>query len=306
MANNEHGTKVAVANMQTRHYKKANLAKIVRLVEEAAAQHADLLVLPECCLQGYPSGTGNHDGDEFVYHYKEAETVPGPSTRAVQEAARDHNLIVIFGMTELAGTLGPGGLLFNSVVTVGRDGVLGVYRKVHTGDLEKQLWQRGTDFPVIDTSIGRIGSLICYDIVFPEAPRTLALRGAEMIAMSTAWAPSSPSNRAFERGYDLLTCCRALENQVWLVVAAQTGTDPDSGAEYLGCSRVVSPTGEVILDLGSDEGLGVASIDVREGIIQARARGWFGQVFLRDRAPESYGAIGDASLYSPPTAPRPA
>ncbi len=83
------------------------------------------------------------------------------------------------------------------------------------------------------------------------------------------------------------------------MVSGQTGRDPDTGMEYLGHSRVVSPNGEVILDLGVEEGVGVATIDVQGEILRARAGGWFGQVFLRDRAPEAYGALVDTSLYAP-------
>jgi predicted amidohydrolase len=285
--------------MQTQHDKAANLEKIIRLVGEAAADGAKLLVLPECALQGYPYGTGSHDPNEFLYHYEQAETIPGPSTERLVEAARDNGMIIVFGLTELAGSFGPAGLLFNSVATVGPEGVLAVYRKVHTGDVEKQIWHRGADFPVVDTPFGRIGSFICYDLVFPEATRVLALRGAEILVMSTVWLPNAPANPAFELGYDLFTRARALENQVWLLVSGQTGRDPDTGMEYLGHSRVVSPNGEVVLELGVEEGIGVATIDVHGEILRARARGWFGQVFLRDRAPETYGPLVDSSLYAP-------
>jgi predicted amidohydrolase len=103
-------------------------------------------------------------------------------------------------------------------------------------------------------------------------------------------------------GYDLFTRARALENQVWLAVSNQTGTDVDTGMEYLGRSRIVNPNGEVVLELGREQGLGVATLDIEEGIIASRARGWFGQVFLRDRAPETYQLVADRRIYSPPIA----
>jgi len=208
-------------------------------------------------------------------------------------------MTIVFGLTELAGTLGPAGLLFNSVAIVGPDGLLGVYRKVHTGDVEKQIWHRGSDFPVVETSVGRLGAFICYDVVFAEAARILALKGAELLVMSTAWVPT-PDNPALALGYDLFTRARALENQVWLAVSDQTGRDVDTGMEYLGRSRIVDPNGEVILELGQEEGLGVATIAIQEGIIASRARGWFGQVFLRDRAPDTYQLLADRGIYSPP------
>lgn len=291
--------RIAVVNLATSHDKEANLAKILSFVDEAGAKNSDLVVFPECALQGYPYLTGAHNGDEFAYLYETAERIPGPATELVAEAAARHGLVVVFGMTELAGTLGPAGLLFNAVATVGPEGVLSVYRKVHTGDIEKALWYRGTAFPVVDTPIGRIGSIICYDVVFPEATRALALRGAQILLMSTVWLPQGTGCPAFEMGYDLLTRARALENQLWLAVACGTGRDPETGLEYLGHSRIVDPYGQVILELGVEEGLGIATIDVEGEILRARARGWFGQVFLRDRAPETYRIIADPSVYAP-------
>ena len=290
---------IAVVNLETRHDRAANLAKILAFIDEAASKGAQLVVFPECALQGYPFGTGAHDEEEFAYHYAHAEPIPGPATEAVREAARRYGLVVVFGLTELAGTLGPAGLLFNAVATVGPEGVLAVYRKVHTGDVEKQVWHRGAAFPVVDTPVGRIGSIICYDLVFPEATRALALQGAQLLVMSTVWLPNGSANPAFELGYDLFTRGRALENQVWLAVAGQTGRDPDTGMEYLGHSRLVDPNGQVVLELGEEEGVGVASVDIEGEILRARARGWFGQVFLRDRAPETYGVLVDAGLYRP-------
>ncbi len=117
--------------------------------------------------------------------------------------------------------------------------------------------------------------------------------------MSTAWVPT-PDNPALALGYDLFTRARALENQVWLAVSDQSGRDVDTGMEYLGRSRIVNPNGEVILELGQEEGLGVATIAIEEGIIASRARGWFGQVFLRDRAPDTYQLLADRGIYSPP------
>src|SRR5205814_722819 len=102
---------IAVANMQSQHDKTANLDKILRFIEEASLHGAEFLVLPECALQGYPYGTGSHDADEFAYQYEHAETVPGPSTDRVVEAAREHEMVVALGLTELAGSLGPAGLL---------------------------------------------------------------------------------------------------------------------------------------------------------------------------------------------------
>ena len=294
-------TTIAVTNLQTRHDKAINLRAIRSFIKEAASKKVQLLVFPEAALQGYPSGTGTHDADEFAYQYSQAETIPGPSTEVIARDARAYGMTVVFGLTELAGTLGPGGLLFNSVAILGPDGLLGAYRKVHTGDVEKQIWHRGSDFPVIETSVGKIGAFICYDVVFAEAARILALKGASILTMSTAWVPT-PNNPPLTLGYDLFTRARALENQVWLAVSDQTGTDVDSGMEFLGRSRIVNPNGELVLELGREEGLGVATLEIEEGIIASRARGWLGQVFLRDRAPETYQIVADRGIYSPPVA----
>lgn len=296
---------VAVANMVCRQDKEANLAKMLRLTREAADRGAELVVFPEAALQGYPClyGSAGTDNRVFAYHYKNAETVPGPATDAVAEAAGERGVTVAFGLTEAAGTLGPAGIVFNSLVVVGGDGVVGCYRKVHLGDVEKALWHAGDQFPLLETPAQKFAPAICFDLAFPESARTQALQGAELIIAATAWmAPGSANSAGGANSFDLFTRARALENQVWLVVSSQAGCDVDTGVAYLGLSRVIDPNGNVVSELADEDGVLIAEIDVRGGVLEARARGYFGCVFVRDRVPAAYGPLTDRSRYSPPPA----
>ena len=262
-----------------------NLAAIVELVREAAADGIRLLVLPECALQGYPLGLGRPDLDEYHRQLRAAQPVPGPATERLAQAAGEHGIELVLGLTETPLEAGASGLLYNTAVLVDGGGVRARYRKVHTGGVEKCLWNRGGEWVVTPTAAGRIGLLICYDLAFPEAARCLALGGAELLVMPTAWMRSE--DPTFTRGYDLFTRARALENQVYLVSSNLVG-GPAPG--FLGHSRIVDPRGDIVAEV---EGHGIASaaIDVAAGVAEARARSWFGQVFLRDREPRAYGGL---------------
>lgn len=280
--------KIAAACIEVGNQPQDNLAALLECIAEAAAQEVALLVLPECALQGYPDIHAVADPtDAFESHLRHAEPVPGPATQAIAEAAGAHAMEIIFGLSEAPHDAGESGRLYNTAVVVDGDGVRARYRKIHTGGREKCLWNRGREWVVADTVAGRMGLIICYDLVFPEPARALALAGAGLIAMPTAWGNTSGSDQTFVRGYDLFTRARALENQVYLVSANLVGGEGDG---YYGHSRIVDPRGEVIAET-EGPGLATAAIDVAEDLIEARAHCWLGQVFLKDREPSTYGVL---------------
>jgi predicted amidohydrolase len=256
-------------------------------VGAAAAQAVELLVLPECAVQGYPVGLGGADLELVERQLLDAEPVPGPATERLTELAVRHALELVVGMTERPTEPGSGGRLFNTAVLVGPDGVRARYRKVHTGGVEKCLWSRGERWTVVDSVAGRLGFLICYDLVFPEAARCLALDGAQLLVMPTAWTTDETPAGTFRAGYDLFTRARALENQVFFVSANLVGGD----GPFHGHSRIVDARGDVIAET-EGPGLAVADVDVPTEVLRARARSWFGQVFLNDREPGAYGSLG--------------
>jgi predicted amidohydrolase len=273
---------VAAACLEVQRDPQANLHAICRYIADAAARNVSLVVFPECVVQGYPHGLGQPDLDEYQYQLRAAQTVPGPATERIARVAAEHGLQVVVGLTETSIAPGEAGRLYNSTVLIDGGGVLARYRKVHTGGVEKCLWNRGSEWVVADSAAGRVGLLICYDLVFPEAARSLCLGGAQLLVMSTAWGDSAEPT--FARGYDLFTRCRALENQVFLVSANLAG---GAGLGFLGDSRIVDPRGQIMAET-KGPGLAIAAIDIEMDLCEARAKSWYGQVFLKDREPASY------------------
>ncbi|MCX6593594.1 MAG: carbon-nitrogen hydrolase family protein [Acidobacteria bacterium] len=186
------------ARLAAVHYKPqgptpaANREQYVALIEEAAAQKADLVVLGET-LTYVNTGLSYADA---------AEPIPGPSTQFFGQLARKHQLYLVAGLLERAGHL-----VYNVSVLIGPDGnILGRYRKVTLPDGE---WEGGLtpgrDYPVFDTRFGKVGMMICYDGFFPEVARELTLKGAEVIAWPV-WGCNPQLAKA-----------RAAENHVYLV-----------------------------------------------------------------------------------------
>jgi predicted amidohydrolase len=276
---------IAAVSLRAERDPARNLERICAIAGAQARAGAGLIVFPECAVQGYPLGLGAPDLEQYEHHGRFAEPIPGPATAALQAALAGSPAVAALGLTELPDESGgEAGRLYNSVALVGAEGVIARYRKIHTGGVEKCLWNRGDRWVVAGSRAGRLGLLICYDLVFPEAARSLALGGAEILVMSTAWARAA--DPTFARGYDLLTRARALENQLFLV-SANLVDGPAPG--FHGHSRIVDPTGQVIAE-SAGEGVATATIALRADLVRFRARSWFGQVFLRDREPSTYAA----------------
>lgn len=169
-----------------------NCRMFAPLIEEAARRHADLVCLGECLTK-----VGN--GLSYV---EAAEPIPGPSTAYFAELADEHDLHIVAGLIERDGPV-----VYNTSVLLDPEGQLvGKYRKVclPREEIEGGVTP-GTEYPVFDTSLGRIGMMICWDVHFPEVARELANRGAEIIAMPI-WG-----------GNPRLAAARAIENQVYVI-----------------------------------------------------------------------------------------
>lgn len=167
--------------------------------------------------------------------------------------------------------------------------VLGLHRKVHQPLGENASYDAGDSFAAFDTPIGRLGLLICYDKAFPEAARALALDGAEVIAVVSAW-PAGRTNQApdladdrWTRRFDLFDRARALENQVVWASANQAGTF--GSLRFVASAKIVDPGGDVLATTGCAAGVAVADVDLDATLAGAR-RAMF---HLRDRRPDSYG-----------------
>src|SRR5262245_47477245 len=259
--------------------RERNVRRSLELFEEAAAAGARLVVLPELCNSGY---VFRSRAEAFGL----AEAVPdGPTCRAWAELASARDLYVVAGINEKDGER-----LYNAAVVIGPAGHVGTFRKVHLWNEEALFFEPGNlGFPVFRTSLGRIGTFICYDGWFPESYRLCALQGADIVCIPTNWVPipGQPENR--EAMASVLCMAAAHSNSIFVAAADRIGVE--RGQPFLGQSVIVSYTGWPIG--------GPASSD-KEEIIYAEAnladarrkRNWneYNQV-LRDRRVDVYGEM---------------
>jgi len=293
---------IATVAMNVVYDKQKNLNKMLHYIDEAANKGANLIVFPEACLQGYLYSL-NHSitAEEFEYHFKNAEPIDGPSTMRIIDKAKQRNITVIFGMIEDA-EVGGNTVLYNCSVAVGPEGVIGVYRKVHQPGDELHIFNDGIDWPVFDTEVGKIGMLICYDKIFPESGRELALRGAELLIMPTAWPLMSNKEEDLETDhsgylYNLFDFTRAAENQTFFISSNQVGVCELTGRVFYGHSRIVSPFGKTIAEIGYEEGMAVATINVQQTLLRTRTYDLFTHNLIKDRKPHTYKHLSDSDMY---------
>jgi predicted amidohydrolase len=239
------------------------LRRIAKIIADARAAGAGLLVLPDAALGGYLADLRHPDPEALPPALKPDD----PLLASVAALAAE--MVVCVGYCEADGDD-----RYNSAVCVTGDGVLGRHRKVHLPAGEVAAYRAGDRFAAFDTPAGRIGMLIDYDKTFPEAARSLALDGADIIACLSAW-PTSLTNRAPRLAqdrqawlFDLYDCARAAENQLVLVSANQTGAM--GGMRFLGQSKVVGPAGNILARTWGRAGLAVAELDVAAQIAAAR------------------------------------
>lgn len=213
------------------------------------ATGAELVVLPETATTGFTPDTGPEQLWDLV------SEIPGPVTAPIQEAARDLGVHVVWGTYER----GPErGVVHNSAALIGPDGnVLGVYRKTHpfAGEMRSRGgWVTpGDEVCVVDTPLGRIGMIVCFDGDFPELSRITAIRGAEIIARPSALLRSADI-------WELTNRARAYDNHVYVIGANATGADP-AGVLYFGNSMVVTPIAEVVARAATHESWVSARLD---------------------------------------------
>ncbi|MGH7053564.1 MAG: nitrilase family protein, partial [Stellaceae bacterium] len=229
--------------------KAGNLAKTLRLIDDAAAQGARLLVLPELCNSGYMF-------ESRAQAFALAEEIPaGPTVQAWTQKAREHGLHIVAGIAEMAGPA-----LYNSAVVIGPTGHIGTYRKAHLWNTENLFFEPGNlGFPVFQTPIGRIATFICYDGWFPESYRLCALQGADIVCIPTNWVPIPGQAQDREAMANVLVMAAAHTSSLFVAAADRIGTE--RGQLFEGQSIIVSYTGWPIA--------GPASRD-REEIISAR------------------------------------
>jgi len=227
--------------------KKANIEKMKAHVKKASEQGVHLVVFPEMSLTGYTVR-------DLVYEL--AEPIPGRSTAELEKVAKEEGVYMVFGMPERSEKFGD--VIYNTAVLLGPEGYVGKYRKMHlpTHSVfeEKRYFRLGYETPIFQTSIGKLGMIICYDVFFPEASRLLKLKGAQLIICISA---SPAVRRVF---FETLTAARAMENVVFLTYVNLVGVE--DGLEFWGGSRLISPSGKIIAKAKyNEEDLVTGSID---------------------------------------------
>jgi deaminated glutathione amidase len=252
----------------------ANIERATALAAEAASGGARLVVLPE-----YLQYRGDDDGFRAS-----ARPIPGPFTEAFGDVARRHDAWILAG--SLAETSGDPGCPYNTSVLIAPDGAIAAtYRKIHLFDVavddgpvdtESARVSAGDQVVVADVDGVLVGLSICYDLRFPELYRTLALAGAEVLAV-----PSNFTERTGRDHWEVLLRARAIENGAWVVAPGQSGGPP--GNPSFGRSMIVDPWGTVVAQAA--DGVGIVRADVETDRVAAVRR----QIpSLANRRPETY------------------
>ena len=240
---------------------EANLTYVREALKRVAEQGANLAVLPEMWSSGFA--------------YKNLNELAGRTAGIVKELlelSRELGLVIVGSMPEPHGSK-----VFNTVYVFDNGSLAGTYRKLHLFSLlgEDKAFDSGDAWLLAETSIGRIGVIICYDLRFPELSRRLALEGAEVICVPAQW----PKPR--QEHWRTLLRARAIENQLYVVSCNACG--PIGKLEFFGMSMIINPKGEVLAESGEAEGEIYAQLDMQA------MTDWRAQIpCFNDRRPELY------------------
>ncbi len=224
-------------------------ANLDRIEEMLAGKAADLFVLPELFSTGY-----RFKSMDEAHHY--AELVPdGITSNFLLSLAKKNNTHFIAGLVEVEGDR-----IYNSSVILGPKGFVGRYRKIHLFDTEKSCFDAGTDVPpVFDLDGIKVGVMICFDWRFPETARSLALKGAEIIA--------HPSNLVLPHCPQAMIT-RCLENRIFAITADRVGEEkriPGEKLTFIGQSQVVDPDGNILVRASeTEEEVHIVDIDLEK------------------------------------------
>ena len=271
-----------------------NRARNITGIENLAAEGAQLVVLSELHDSLYFCQT--EDVDNFRY----ADEIPSEFTEIYSAAARDNNVVVVASMFERRAP----GLYHNTALVFDRDGsIAGRYRKMHIPDdpgfYEKFYFTPGDlGFEPIDTSVGRLGVLVCWDQWYPEAARLMSMRGAEMLIYPTAigWNPADEKERQRE-AWITVQRSHAVANGIPVVSVNRNGFEEDpsgqtSGIDFWGSSFVAGPQGEVLF-MAPDNASCEHVVDIDLGRSE-NVRQWW--PFFRDRRIDYYAPLANRFL----------
>ena len=271
---------------------KQNMQHLAMKIRELAQQGAELIVLQELHNSLYFCQV------ERVDNFDLAEPIPGPSTEFFGNLAKELGVVIVTSLFERRAP----GLYHNTAVVLEKDGsIAGKYRKMHIPDdpayYEKFYFTPGDlGFHPIQTSVGRLGVLVCWDQWYPEAARLMALQGADLLIYPTAIGYESsdtPDEQERQRmAWQTVQRGHAVANGLPVVTVNRIGLEPDpsqqtNGIQFWGTSFVAGPQGELLFEAPKDQEVAtIVDVDMQRS---EQVRRWW--PFLRDRRIENYGDI---------------
>jgi len=256
--------------------------KHIGMIADAASRGAEIVGLQEIFFGPY------FCAEQDPKWYATAEPEDGPTVTKMREVARQHGIVLIVPWYEEEQP----GVYYNSAVVIEKDGsVLGKYRKTHIPQVGPCFWEKfyfkpgNLGYPVFETSVGKVGLIICYDRHFPEVARELGLKGAEIV-----FNPSATVTSLSRYLWELEQPAHAVANGYFIAASNRVGVEaPLNAAEFYGSSYFCSPRGKILAQASAtDDEVLVCDLNLDE--IREVRDTW---QFLRDRRPETYGELAE-------------
>jgi N-carbamoylputrescine amidase len=291
--------RLGLLQMQCDLEPEKNLSKAIRMLHEAKEQGVQVACLPELFLSHYFCQTEDHSRFDL------AEPVPGPTTEALSQVAKETGMVILVSLFEKRAA----GMYHNTLVVLDADGsIAGIYRKMHIPDdplfYEKFYFTPGDKgFMAVPTKFGKLGTLVCWDQWFPEAARLTALKGAQVLFYPTAigWHPAEKAEfgTAQAAAWETVQRGHAIANGVYVASVNRIGFEPTpqgtygekqgEGLEFWGGSYIADPFGRILVKASHDkEEIITAMID--PALQETTRQHW---PFFRDRRIEHYGKLLD-------------
>jgi beta-ureidopropionase len=274
--------RAALIQAQVNMSKQEAIDKHIAMIADAAGQGAQVVGLQEIFHGPY------FCAEQDAKWYQTAEPEDGPTVTAMREVAREHGIVLIVPWYEEEQP----GVYYNAACVIERDGsVIGKYRKTHIPQTAPCFWEKfyfkpgNLGYPVFDTSVGRLGLIICYDRHFPEVARALGLGGAELV-----FNPSATVESLSRYLWELEQPAHAVANGFWIAASNRVGIEgPLNPHKFYGSSYFCNPRGKIIAQASdSDDEVLVADLDLDEN--REVRNTW---QFFRDRRPETYGDLAE-------------
>ena len=284
--------KIGIIQQSNTEDRAANVARLEQNIRACAAKGAELVILQELHNGLYFCQTENPDV------FEQAETIPGPSTISFGKLAKELEVVLVLSLFEKR----TAGLYHNTAVVIEKDGTIaGKYRKMHIPDdpayYEKFYFTPGdTGFEPIQTSVGKLGVMVCWDQWYPEAARLMAMTGAEILIYPTAigWESTDTDDEKLRQmmAWQIAQRAHAIANGMHVVACNRTGFEPDpsgvtNGIQFWGNSFVAGPQGEILAQASNDDEENMI-VDIDLTRTETVRRMW---PFFRDRRVDAFGDL---------------